>query len=100
MEIRYTVPYSPLQNGIAKQMNCTLMELSQAMIITNNLLEFLWEYAVVHTAYLCNRSFTKHLSKSMPYEGWYNENPNVLICMNLVHQHGLYYRHGTMPVVD
>ena len=28
MEIRYTAPYSPSQNGIAKRMNRTLVELS------------------------------------------------------------------------
>ena len=54
MEIRYTAPYSPSQNGIAERMNCTLVELSRAMIITNDLPEFLWEYAVLHAAYLCN----------------------------------------------
>ena len=54
MEICYTVPYSPSQNGIAKQMNCTLVELSQAMIITNDLPKFLWEYAILHAAYLHN----------------------------------------------
>ena len=31
----------------------------------------------LHTAYLHNQSFTKHLPKSTPYEGWYNKKPNV-----------------------
>ena len=47
MEIRYTAPYSSSQNGIAEQMNHTLVELSRAMIIANNLPEFLWEYMVL-----------------------------------------------------
>ena len=34
-------------------------------------------YVVLHTAYLYNQSFTKHLLKSTPYEGWYNKKPNV-----------------------
>ena len=54
MEICYTAPYSPSQNGVAEQMNRTLVELSQAMIIANDLPEVLWEYTVLHTAYLCN----------------------------------------------
>ena len=54
MEIHYTALYSPSQNDIAKQMNRTLVELSRAMIIANDLPEFLWEYAVLHAAYLCN----------------------------------------------
>ena len=47
------------------------------MIIANDLPEFLCEYAVLHATYLHNRSFTKHLPKSMPYEGWHNKRPNV-----------------------
>ena len=54
MEIHYTAPYSPSQNGIAKWMNHTLVELSRAMIITNNLPKFLWEYMVLHATYLHN----------------------------------------------
>ena len=58
-------------------MNRTLVELSQAMLATDDLPEFLWEYAIIHAAYLHNQSFTKHLQKSTPYEGWYNKKPNV-----------------------
>ena len=65
------------QNGIAEWMNRTLVELSRAMIIANNLPEFLWEYAVLHATYLRNQSFTKHLPNSTPYEGWHNKRPNV-----------------------
>ena len=54
IEIRLTAPYSPSQNGIAERMNQTLVELSQAMLSTNQLPEFLWEYAVTHAAYLRN----------------------------------------------
>ena len=77
MEMCYTALYSPSQNGIAKQMNCTPVELSQAITIANDLPEFLWEYTVLHTAYLHNQSFTKHLLRSMPYKGWYNKKPSV-----------------------
>jgi hypothetical protein len=77
IEIRLTAPYSPSQNGIAERMNRTLVELLHAMIAANELPEFLWEYAVLHAAYVQNRSFMKHLPKSMPYEGWHNKKPNV-----------------------
>ena len=73
-------------------MNRTLVELSRAMIIANDLPEFLWEYAVLHAAYLRNRSFTKHLPKSMPYEGWHNNRPNVSHLHELGHLYGFYYR--------
>ena len=41
IEINQTAPYSPLQNGVAKQMNHTLIELVQTMCTATNLPEFL-----------------------------------------------------------
>jgi transposase InsO family protein len=77
IEIRFTAPYSPSQNGVAEWMNWTLVELARAMIHANELLEFLWECAALHAAYLRNRSYTKHLQKETPYQGWHNEKLNV-----------------------
>jgi Integrase core domain len=77
IEIRLTAPYSPSQNGIAECMNQTLVELSWAMLHSNQLPEFLWEYAITHAAYLHNRSFKKHLPKLTPYQGWYSKKPTV-----------------------
>jgi hypothetical protein len=58
-------------------MNRTLVELSRAMLIANDLPEFLWEYAVLHAAYLRNCSYTQYLANSTPYQGWHNIKPNV-----------------------
>lgn len=77
IEIQLTAPYSPSQNGIMEQMNQTLVELSHIMLHANNLPEFLWEYPVLHTAYLHNCSYMKHLPKSTPYQGCYNAKPNI-----------------------
>ena len=52
-------PYSPSQNGVAEQMNCTLLELARAMINAMRIPEFLWELAVAHAAYLQNCTHTK-----------------------------------------
>jgi transposase InsO family protein len=52
IDIQMTAHYSPSQNGVAEQMNRTLVELTQAMLVANNLPEFLWEYAVLHSAYI------------------------------------------------
>jgi hypothetical protein len=54
IEIRLTALYSPSQNGVAEHTNRTLVELSHAMITGNHLPEFLWEYTVLHAAYICN----------------------------------------------
>jgi hypothetical protein len=77
IEIHLTAPYSPSQNGVAECMNCMLAEIGRAMLVANNLPEFLWEYTVAHGGYIRNRSYTKALPKSMPYQGWHNQKPNV-----------------------
>jgi hypothetical protein len=77
IEIYLTAPYSPSQNGIAERMNRTLAKLGHTMLIGNDLPEFLWEYSIMHAAYLCNRTYTKHLLNSTPYQGWHNKKLNV-----------------------
>ena len=58
------------ENSVAKQMNHTLVELRHTMVLTAKLLEFLWEPAVEHTAYIQNRSFTTSVQGTTPYEAW------------------------------
>jgi len=58
-------------------MNQTLVELAHAMIKGQNLPEFIWEHAVLHAAYIRNRSYTKHLETLTPYYGWHNRKPNI-----------------------
>jgi hypothetical protein len=77
IEIHLTAPYSPSQNGVAEWMNCTLAELGRAMLIGNDLPEFLWEYSIMHATYLHNCTYTKHLPNSTLYQGWHNEKLNV-----------------------
>jgi Integrase core domain len=77
IKIHFTAPYSLSQNGIMERINRTLVKLIWVMLIANNLLEFLWEYAVLHAAYLCSCSYTQYLANSTPYQGWYNTKPNV-----------------------
>ena len=77
IELQTMVPYSPSQNGIAKCMNHTLVELARAMLIAANLPEFLWELAISHTAYLRNRAYTKAAPGVTPYKRWLGKKPNV-----------------------
>ena len=57
-------------------MNRTLVELARAMITARSLPEFLWEYAILHAAYIRNRCYTKTLSIT-PYEIWFKRKPNI-----------------------
>ena len=70
-----TAPYSPSQNGIAERMNRTIVEPTWAML--HGLLEFLWEYAVSHSSYLHNRTYTRTLDNKMPYEMRFKIKPNI-----------------------
>jgi len=79
MDVQLTVPYSPSQNGVAERMNRTLrlIKLSRAMIVATKMLEFLWEHAVSHAAYVHNRSYTISIRGQTPYEAWHGIKPNI-----------------------
>jgi len=79
IQLQLTAPYSPLQNGVAERMNCTLVKLARMMITDSKLPEFLWEPAVAHAAYLRNMSFMlmPRLGNQTPYQIWYGKKPNV-----------------------
>jgi len=66
--IETTAPYSPSQNRVAERFNQTLLELARAMIISKNLLTFLWDEAVSHANYLWNRSITRALEGQTPHK--------------------------------
>ena len=77
IQTQLTALYSPSQNGVAEQMNHTLVELARAMITAARLLEFLWEPAIAHAVYLRNLSFTRSIPDVTPYQLWYGRKPNV-----------------------
>lgn len=54
IELETIIPYSPLQNGAAEQLNDMIVKLACAMLIGQKLSTFLWEEAVVHAVYLQN----------------------------------------------
>ena len=77
IQTQLTALYSPSQNGIAEQMNRTLIELAHVMITAARLPEFLWEPAIAHAIYLRNLSFTRSIPDATPYQLWYGCKPNV-----------------------
>src|SRR5260370_31082347 len=58
-------------------MNRTLVELVQAMLMAAKLPEFRWEPAIMHAAYVRNRSYTCSIPSRTPYQGWNTNKPNV-----------------------
>ena len=77
IQLQLTAPHSPSQNGAAERLNHTLVELARAMMIARNVPQFLWEYAIKRTAYICDRASTKSLSGKTPYEAWHGTTPDV-----------------------
>ena len=75
IEIQMTAPYSPSQNGVAKQMNRTIVK--PAWAILHGLPKFLWEYAISHSSYLQNQMYTKSLDNKTPYEMRFKKKPNI-----------------------
>ena len=77
IRLEYTVPYSPAQNGIAEWMNCTLVELARAMILSTKTPNFLWPEAIAHTAYLRNWTHMQALNAKTPLKAWCGRKPDV-----------------------
>ena len=77
IDLETTAPYSPSQNGVAEQMNRTLVKLTFAMIRGRRSPEFLWEHAAEHAAYLQNWVYTRNLEGKMLYKAWHGNKPNV-----------------------
>jgi hypothetical protein len=77
IHFQMTAPYSPSQNGVVKRMNRTLVELVHVMLTDSKLLEFLWEPAITHAAYVQNLSYMKYIPKATPYQLWHGDKPDV-----------------------
>ena len=71
-----TIPKTPEQNGVAEQLNRTLMEMAHSMLLDAKLPKEFWAEAISTAVYLKNRSPTKAL-KLTPYEAWHGTKPKV-----------------------
>ena len=72
-----SAPYSPAQNGVAERINRTLMESARSMMSQAGLPESYWAEAVATAAYLRNRSPSRTLGNTTPYERWCGEKPDL-----------------------
>ena len=65
---------TPEYNGVAEQLNCTLLEKTWAMLHSSGLLKNLWGEAIKHAVWLKNRTATKALPpRKTPYEMLYKK---------------------------
>ncbi|KAI0994431.1 hypothetical protein K3495_g13751, partial [Podosphaera aphanis] len=77
IEFKPAAPHSPQQNGVSERMNRTILELARAMIIEKKLPECLWGEAVLHAAWVRNRSPTVALGGKTPYEVFHGNSPDL-----------------------
>jgi len=78
IEHQPTIPNSPQQNGVAKQVNRTLMESAQAMLSHSYLPNKFWAEAIATATYFRNRSTTSaNEEQRTPFEKWYGHKPNI-----------------------
>ena len=91
IQVEWTVPYSPEQNGVSKRMNRTLVEKARSMLGGSGIGKEFWGTAVQTAAYLTNRSPSNSIdSGKTPYEMWKGVKPdvrNLRIFGSTVHVH-------------
>ncbi|CDO74006.1 hypothetical protein BN946_scf185043.g55 [Trametes cinnabarina] len=74
---RLTVHDSPQQNGKAERLNRTLAEHARALLFDAQLPKFLWGEAILHSAWLRNRTTSKNTPGTTPHELATGEKPDL-----------------------
>ncbi|KAM1496365.1 hypothetical protein ACFXTO_030979 [Malus domestica] len=77
IERQLTIAYSPQQNGVAERKNRTIVEMAKCMIFEKELPNNLWCEAVNTSVYLLNRSPTKAVKNTTPFEKFSGRKPGV-----------------------
>lgn len=78
IQLEYTVPYTPEQNGVSERLNRTIMDKARAMIEDSEMSKEMWNEAVLTAVYLINRSPTAALTENQTsYERWHGQKPDV-----------------------
>ena len=74
---KLTVHDTPEHNGVSERLNRTIMEKVRAMLLDSGMPKFLWAEAVTHAVYLKNRTWTRTIGNTTPYEILYGHKPNL-----------------------
>lgn len=78
IEIIYSIPRNPEQNGISERFNRTILDKSRCMIFEAKLDKIFWGDAILTAVYLYNRLPTSTLPENRtPAEIWYGYEPDL-----------------------
>lgn len=78
IQIEWTVPYTPEQNGTSERMNRTVVERARAMLEDSKIDKSFWVQAVQTAGYLVNRCPTNAIDEDKtPFECWEGKKPDV-----------------------
>ena len=70
-------PYSPAQNGLAEQMNRTIMDTARCLLEDSKLDKEFWGYAVLTAAHIRNRLPLRSHHDMLPLEHWTGKQPDI-----------------------
>ena len=65
------------QNGVAKRMNKTLLNIATTMLSSKNIAKRFWAEAISIMCYVFNRVYLRPGTSKTPYELWSGKKPTV-----------------------
>ncbi|BCR88813.1 uncharacterized protein ACHE_50011A [Aspergillus chevalieri] len=78
IQLEFTEPYTPPQNGVAERFNRFILEVTRALLFNSGISKRYWKYAVVTANYLRNRTTgAKGSGGKTPYELWHGYEPDL-----------------------
>ena len=72
-----TNAYTPQENGVAKHINRTIIEMAQTLLLEGNLPLMYWCFIVIYVVYIINQSPTCTLESKTPMEAYTRNRPLV-----------------------
>ena len=77
IKIYQSAPWTPMQNGCAEQLGCTLMDKAESMWHQACIPDSWWEFAFAHTTHLYNCTPVARLKWRTPHKMLKGELPNI-----------------------